>query len=333
MAKGFWIRAVPETATQAESQFGSDRAAALVKSSLLKYLSSFLSKDGENRRFIPAAFPTMDVYLSDEFKQNTMDDPSKKFLKLSSLYERVKETLPCILLDDQAVTFKPSGLGRLAGTTLIGEKTQLWFHSVRDVSVSIIIGANDLTTCTNIRDSVSIMLGDLCTHICGNILLQDNEENSSWQVILNTPNQQDMGAIERIPAGTGESANNLVYFTQNTVTCRFESSYAMEMPATQHTMVQKTWDINVLAPDTIRLGESGDIKIVNARPFGLRIFVSDENIALLKRNTQTTYKLLGRKKGTVKLQLLDENSPEQEKSNLGIKFTPKVLFSKDITII
>lgn len=335
MAKGFWIRAVPETATQAEIQYGSDRAAALVKKALLDYLTSFLSKEGKNRRYIPAAFPIMDVYLTDEFKQNTVDDPSKKFLKLSALYERVKETLPCILLDDQAVVYKPQGLGRLAGTTLNkkDESTQLWFHSVRDVTVSIIIGANDLTTCTNIRDSISIMLGDLCTQICGNLLLQDKDNNSNWQVILNTPNQQDLGSIERIPAGSGESANNLVYFTQNTVSCRFESSYAMQMPATQHFLTEKTWDMSVLAPDEIPIGTSGDIKIVNARPFGIRLFVSDENIALLQQTSPKTYKLLGRKKGTVKLQLLDEHSLVQESSNPVYQYKSKVLFSKDITII
>ena len=331
---GFWIKAVPETATQAEVQFGSDKAAALVKSAILNYLSSFLKKDGKNRRYIPAAFPTMDVYLSDEVKQNAVDDPSKKFLKLSALYERVKETLPCILLDDQSVTFKPAGLGALTGTSLIRESTKLWFHSVRDVTVSIIIGANDLTTCTNIRDSVSIMLGDICKFICGNILLNDKDDHSSWQVILNTPNQQDLGSIERIPAGTGESANNFVYFSQNTVSCRFESSYAIQIPATSHFLTEKTWDMSVLAPDEVRLGESGDIKIVNARPFGLRLFVSDENIALLNRTSPTTFKLLGRKRGTVTLQLLDETCSVQERINPVIKVNNhKELFSKDITII
>lgn len=334
MGKSFWIKAVPETATQAEVQFGSDRAAALTKSAILNYLSSFLSKDGKNRNYIPSAFPTMDVYLSDEFKQNTVDDPSKKFLKLSALYERVKETLPCILLDDQSVGFKPAGLGALSGTELIKENTNLWFHSVRDVTVSIIIGANDLTTCTNIRDSVSIMLGDICKFICGNILLNDRDSQSSWQVILNTPNQQDLGSVERIPAGTGESATNLVYFTQGTVSCRFESSYAMQMPATSHILTETKWDMSVLAPDEIQLGTSGDIKLINARPFGLRLFVSDGNIALLQQTSPTTFKLLGRKKGTVTLQLLDEHSLVQEISNPVIKnYKPKILFSKDITII
>lgn len=331
MANGFWIRAVPETATQAENHFGSEKASAIVKDCIKNYISSFLKSDGKNRRFVPAAFPSMDVYITDDLKQNVQDDPSKKFLKLSALYERVKETLPCILLDDSAVTYKPSGIGRVKGTTLNGDRTQFWFHSVREVAVSIIIGANDLSTCTNIRDSVSIMLGDLSKFICGNVLLRDNDDSSSWEVILNTPSQQDLGSVERVPVGTGESANNLVYFTQGTITCRFESSYAMEMPATQHEMVTTSWDMEVIAPDTIQLGTSGLIEVKNARPFGLRMMVSDDNIATLKQISSTQLKLLGRKKGTVKLQLLDERNSEQRAPYST--YSPKTLFEKDITII
>lgn len=330
MSNGFWIRAVPETATQAENQFGSEKAAALVKNCIKNYIASFLKSDGSNRKYIPAAFPSMDVYLTDDIKNNVQDDPSKKFLKLSALYERVKETLPCILLDDASVVYKPSGLGRVKGTSLLGDKTQFWFHSVREIGTTIIVGANDLNTCTNIRDSLSIMLGDLCKFICGNILLQNSDDSSSWEVILNTPSQQDLGSIERVPVGTGESNNNLVYFTQGTVTCRFESSFAMEMPASQHFISPKTWDMEVVAPETIQLGTSGIIEVKNARPFGIRLFVSNENIAILKQISSTKFKLLGRKKGTVNLQLVDENASGQRIPNS--MYSPKILFKKTITI-
>lgn len=331
MSKGFWINAVPETATQAENQFGSDKAASLVKNCIKEYIASFLKSDGVNRKYIPAAFPSMNVYLTDDIKQNVQDDPSKKFLKLSALYERVKETLPCILLDDSSVTFKPSGLGKVQGTTLIDTKTQFWFHSVREVAVSIIIGANDLNTCTNIRDSVAIMLGDLCKFICGNILLQNRSESSSWVVMMNMPNQQDLGSVERVPVGTGESANNLVYFTQGTVTCRFESSFAMEMDATKHTLSQTTWDMELIAPETVNVGSTGYVELKNARPFGLRLFVSNENIAILKQTSSTKFKLLGMKKGTVTLQLMDmKDSGQRIPYSM---YSPKIVLEKTITII
>jgi hypothetical protein len=174
------------------------------------------------------------------------------------------------------------------------------------------------------------MLGDLAKFICGNILSKNKDDSSSWEVILNTPSQLDLGSVERVPVGTGESANNLVYFSQGTVTCRFESSFAMEMPASQHSITQTTWDMELVAPDTIKLGSSGLIEIKNARPFGLRLFVSDENIAILKQVSSTKFKLLGRKKGTVTLQLMDENSSEQRIPSS--MYSPKILFEKEITI-
>lgn len=328
--KGYWIRSEPENQTQVASQYGSDKVGSIVKSCIKDYISSFLDMDGKNRSLVAAAFPSMSAYLTDEYKHNLDNDPEKRELQLCNLYERVKEKLPCILLDDASVLYKNPGLGRFNSTTLLGDKTQFWFHIVRDVSVSIIIGANDTSTCSNIRDAVSVMFGDLSRFTCGNILLKTTDNSSSWEVILNSQ-PIEIGTLERVPAGSGESANNLVYFSQSTVTCRFECSFAVERPATEYNIVKDSWDMSLSAPDTIKVGEVGVLQILNARPFGLRLFVSDENIIRLVKLSEDTFRILARRKGTATIQLIDEDSsaPRSQWSS----FSPKIVLKKDITII
>lgn len=325
--KGYWIRGVPQTPDQVAVQYGTDKIASIVKSCLKDYIASFLDSDGKNRNFIASAFPSLDIYLSDGVKSNiTKEDPTKRSISLTQLYERVKETMPCILLDDGAVTYKSPGIGTCTGTSLIGEKTQFWLKTVRDVSTTIILGANDFNTCSMLRDSISVMFGDIAKFICGDVLLKAKDDSSSWEIVLNiTP--MDIGTLEKVAAGTGESANNLVYFCQNIVTCRFESCFAMEMPATKHSFVDKDYTMSIDAPDTIEVGTSATITINNIRPLGIRVQTTDANILRLKQTSPTTLQAMALKEGTAKIQLINENIHSQKKFDNK----PKIVLEKEIT--
>ena len=330
MAKSYWIRQTPETQTQVAVQFGTDRVTSIVKSCLLDYIASFLDSNGKNRGFVSSAFPSMSIYLSDEQKENISKDPTKREIQLKSLYGRVKEKLPCILLDDNSIVLKPAGLGKCNSVTLLDNKTQFWFRCIRDVTVSCIIGANTQTECASIRDALSVLFGELCKFINSNILLNTQDDSSSWTVTLNSQ-PPELGNPERIPASTGESTNNFVAFSTGTITCRFEGGFAVEMPATSHTIEQTSFTYTLEAPESVEVGKVGIVEIKNARPFGMRLTSSNANIASLVRISPTKFRLLARRKGTIKIQLIDEclSTKRQQWSS----FAPQIVQEKTVQVI
>jgi hypothetical protein len=327
--QGYWIKATPETSVQVASQFGTDKVASIVKNSLMEYIGSFLSSTGKNRNFVPNAFPSMSIYLTDSEKLKTNNDPTKRELQLTTLFERVKEKLPCILLDDAGIVYKNSGLGVCDSTNFVEKDTaQFWFRVVREVSTSIIVGANEQTTCSSIRDAVSVMFGDICKFTNGNILANDGDDQSSWQVVIN--NQPlDMGNIERLPAGTGESANNLVTFSTGTIFCRFEGFFAVQSKSTEYSINDTQWNYSLEAPETIQVGSSGIVEIKNARPYGLKIASTNQNILVLQKVTSTRFKAIARKVGKVKVQLIDDSLFEQRNKSA---YMPKIVYEKEIEI-
>lgn len=327
--QGYWINATPETSVQVASQFGTDKVASIVKNSLMEYIGSFLSSTGKNRNFVPNAFPSMSVYITDSEKLKMNNDPTKRELQLTTLFERVKEKLPCILLDDAGIVYKNSGLGNCDSTSFTKDNNaQFWFRVIREVSTSIIIGSNEQTTCSSIRDAVSVMFGDICKFTNGNILVSDGDDKSSWQVVIN--NQPlEMGNIERIPAGTGESANNLVSFSTGTIYCRFEGFFAVQSEPMEYSLPNKQWNYSLEVPETIQVGSFGTVEIKNARPYGLRIVSTDQNIISLQKVTPTKFKALARKVGKVKIQLIDDSLFEQRNKSA---YTPKIVYEKEIEV-
>lgn len=308
----YWVRQTPETKVQESAQFGNDKVSSLVKQCLMEYIASFLDSKGVNRSFIASAFPSMNIYLSDAEKLNIKsDDPARREIQLTCLYERVKEKLPCILIDDSNVAWRNAGIGKFQKTTLLPNgKTQFWFKVIRDVTVNLIIGANDQTTCSSIRDAVSIMFGELCRFTNGNVLSKEEDDKSSWEVVVNTQ-PLELGNIERVPTGTGDSSNSFNAFSQGTITCRFEGNFAVEQLATQHTFDNKDREYELVVPSQIKVGETGLVQILHCPPIGMRIMSTNDNIVLLKKVSPTKFKALARNLGKVKIQLIDDRLPEK----------------------
>ena len=311
MPSSYWIRQTPDTKVQEATQFGNDKVSSLVKECLLEYIASFLDSDGVNRHFVASAFPSMNIYLSNAEKLNLKkDDPIQREIQLACLYERVKEKLPCILIDDGNVIWKNAGIGKFHKTTLLPNgKTQFWFKVIREVTVNIIIGANDQTTCSSIRDAVSIMFGEICKFTNGNIFSKEDDK-SSWEIVLNTQ-PLELGNIERIATGTGESLNSFNAFSQGTITCRFEGNFAIEKEATQHTFDNKDRDYELIVPTKIKVGEVGLVQVLHCPPIGMHLLSTNDNIVLLKKVSPTKFNALARNLGKVKIQLIDDRLPEK----------------------
>lgn len=312
MPSGYWIRQTPETKVQEAAQFGNDKVSSLVKECLLEYIDSFLRSDGANRSFVASAFPSMNIYLSDAEKLNIKkDDPAKREIQLACLYERIKEKLPCILLDDGNIIWKNAGIGKFNKTTLLPNgKTQFWFKVIRDVTVNVIIGANDQTTCSSIRDAVSIMFGEICKFTNGNIFSKEQDDKSSWEIVLNTQ-PLELGNIERIATGNGDSVNSFNAFCQGSISCRFEGNFATDMEATYHTFNNKDKNYELIVPNRIKVGEIGLVEILHCPPIGMRILSSNDNIVILKKVSPTKFNALARNLGKVKIQLIDDRLPEK----------------------
>lgn len=312
MSKLWFVRQTPETNVQEAAQFGNDKVSSLVKECLMEYIASFLDSNGVNRNFIASAFPSMNIYLSDAEKLNIKsDDPARREIQLACLYERVKEKLPCILIDDANVIWKNAGIGKFNKTTISPNgKTQFWFKVIRDVTVNVIIGANDQTTCSSIRDAVSIMFGEICRFTNGNILAKEQDDKSCWEIVVNTQ-PLELGTIERVPTGTGESANSFNAFSQGNITCRFEGNFAVEQETTTHIIDNTSDACSLIVPNQIKVGEVGLVEILHCPPIGMRISSSNDNIVLLKKVTPTKFKALAKNLGKVKIQLIDDKLPEK----------------------
>ena len=69
----------------------------------------------------------------------------------------------------------------------------------------------------------------------------------------------------------------------------------------------------------------------NARPFGMRLTSSNANIASLVRISPTKFRLLARRKGTIKIQLIDEclSTKRQQWSS----FAPQIVQEKTVQVI
>ena len=329
MPSNYWIRQTPETKVQEATQFGNDKVSSLVKECLLSYIASFLDSNGTNREFIASAFPSMNIYLSNAEKLNLKkDDPFQREIQLTCLYERVKEKLPCILIDDGNIVWKNAGIGKCYKTTLAPNgKTQFWFKVVREVSSNFIIGANDQTTCSSIRDAVSIMFGEICRFTNGNILLKEQDDKSSWEIVANTQ-PLELGNIERIATGTGDSQNSFNAFCQGSITCRFEGSFVVEQDVTYHTFDNRDKDYKLVVPEKIKVGEIGLVQILHCPPIGMRILSSNDNIVLLKKVTPTKFNALARNLGKVKIQLIDERLPQK----VNGFYTYKTVQEKEIEV-
>lgn len=312
MSKGYWIRQTPDTSVQEASQFGNDKVSSLVKECLMEYIASFLDSNGVNRSFIASAFPSLNIYLTDAEKLNIKnDDPARRELQLACLYERVKEKLPCILIDDGNIVWKNAGIGKFNKTTLLPNgKTQFWFKVIREVTVNLIIGANDQTTCSSIRDAISIMFGEICRFTNGNIFSKEHDDKSSWEIVLNSQ-PLELGSIERIATGTGDSVNSFNAFSQGSITCRFEGNFVVEREATSHFFNNKDREYELVVPEKIKVGDVGLVQVLHCPPIGMRILSSNDNIVLLKKVSPTKFNALARNLGKVKIQLIDDRLPEK----------------------
>lgn len=314
MATSYWIKQKPETPAQQVAQFGNDRVASIVKASLIDYAATFLDAEGKNRGYVASAFPSMNIYVTDsERLELSNDDPSRRKLELAGLYERVKQQLPCILFDDDAVEYVNPGIGKFYKTNLLDrDRTQFWIKVIRDVSVKLIIGATDQTTCSQIRDAVSVMFGDLCRFTNGNILKSEGDLCSTCEVVL-IPNKFQLGSVERVQPGSGDAANHFVSFAQGTLTCRFEGAFAVESNSTSHVVTGKVDGCSIEGPSEMDVGTSARVVIRNCPPIGMRVFSTDGNVVALQKeksfNSYETFKALALRPGTAKIQLVDTRLP------------------------
>jgi hypothetical protein len=112
------------------------------------------------------------------------DDPSIYQVQLERYWGELRQSLPCILIIDIGFDYENPGLGGLTDSFQVNNKTSaVQMSMLANISFELRIAAMDETTCGDLRDIVTYILGPL-THINKGHVIRSFRPEDKWEVRL-----------------------------------------------------------------------------------------------------------------------------------------------------
>ena len=321
---------LPTLPADAVSKVAAGEPKTVIKAAVLTYLASFLDERGANRQLLRFACPA----VANMFDAGTWSgraeakDPLMQRMQLAKMFDGTGATLPSVLITDSGAVFNPANLGSY-DTAYRDPKTG--FNVLRvtntvDMSLTVAVGAGDLTTCDQIASALGMALGPLA-RLAGGHHITHKAHGGNWEIVLPT-----MQPISIPPAGhtpyDGDTRKGM-YLTQIDISgSKFESSlwFKYKQPTERLKAPLKFWenpedpDHNVPAlrysedmqftprilPVTgLKVGKYVDLTI-NYKPEGSIVTVEDPRILTV---VDSGRRLMGRNDGTTKINLIWPHGP------------------------
>ena len=307
-----------------------DKAVTLVKSSLQRYIDSFLNPNGVNRQFLTSTISPVGLqFVTDlTYDEQMKTDPNLRKTYLARFFAENIGRLPSILIIDTGIEIVDTGLNDLVHAKLnIDGSWEGYLVSYMKVSISLTSATLSEEDTSTLSTLISTMITPLST-IVNNGILRD--PNSSWEVRL------PMSGVT-----LGQASNvNIEGDTKTTVwtrsvdlVCEFEALVGLKQPPSTYVL-----------PPTVTVGENGvplprflnlqpnqEISLGTSYPLLIEgmldtyyLGVSDPSVALV--TSEPPYILQPRAQGRSLLLVVDRNVAATESSERSACYITDVPF-------
>lgn len=289
----------PGTASEAVSQTAVGRPKLIAKAALLSYLTSFLDDRGFNRPLLAHMCPKIEGMYDCGISPQTKN-AVKKRMQLARLFENLKKDLPAVIITEDGSRNEAVGLGGYDGIHVdpVRDKAILRSTNAVRVSVTISIGADDLTTCGDIADAVAMMCGATLRRLGGGDMITNQRFGNqytpgSWvlhlpmtEVNVGSPAHQSYG--DDPTSGFYISSISLadMYFEASSY-FEYDHKEILRDPSNPADLAGDADESDLLSgieipaiPD-IPLGRSVTIAMPSV-PLGARLIVANRNVAVVR---------------------------------------------------
>lgn len=302
----------PQTTREAFSDWRvADRALSITKSAIQNYLWSFLSPDGQNRKFITSSMSPLGIqFVTDlSYDEEMQANPNQRKVYLARFFAENTGRLPSILIIDTGVEYQDLGVADLVGSSVRNGRWEGELLFYLKISLSIMVATTSEEDTGVISSLVLAILGPL-SNALNNYLIR--EPGSKWEIRLPLAalriGQASSIAIE------GDTKTT-IWTRALDLTVDFESfiTLVQDLPKVEvdpnldlDTVIKPEF-LNFSVNQAVSLGQPYQLIIQNMRK-SYFLAVSNPDIALV--TMEPPYILQPRRQGTALLLVLDRAGPQ-----------------------
>jgi len=330
---GYTLIPPPGTLKEAFTDYRMvDKAVTIVKSSIQKYIDSFLNPKGVNRQFLTASMSPVGLQFVTEL---TYDDqmkvsPNLRKTYLARFFAENIGRLPSILLIDTGVEFIDPGINDLVGAGMnVDGSWEGFLLSYMKVALSITTATLSEEDTSTLSTMLSIMFSQIAT-VLNNYVL--HEEGSSWEVRLPLTGM----TLGQASSVTIEGDTKTTVWTRALdLSCEFEGWIGIKQPPPVYAppLMVTIGGVSKPIPTFINLSPNQEIPLGLSYPLLINgmleqyyLGVSDPNVALV--TSEPPYVLQPRAQGNALLLVIDRSV--NSKSDIG---TTSASYITDIPFI
>lgn len=272
----------------------------IVTSAFDGYLHSFFDYMGARRKQLAQMIPGMSCFVSDSSMRESTD-PTRQYLAIERLTERLQAKLPCIVIGDTSITLRKTGFGRSLGQSRVSQTVTAHHIGIfREVLVNLLVVANSKSDCYSISQALHVIFFDAANFLTGSIL-RPEDGNATW--LIRIPQTIEPGTPSRDQQG-GDPKQQ-VWSNTVGINCFFEDSFIVAGQAPSNPVLDNdATSVSFNFPKTGRVGRSVTGTVVGL-PFQANVVLDNVNVASLQRNGQSEYTLVFRRPGSVTIRVLD----------------------------
>tara|TARA_R100000656_G_scaffold104176_1_gene76180 strand:+ start:220599 stop:221648 length:1050 start_codon:yes stop_codon:yes gene_type:complete len=214
----FIYSAVPMSKKESVARSAEARVTETVKSAVQHHLASFLDPKGKHRNLVNLAASFSVQYETRISGPRDLDDPSIYEVQLARLWQELRQRLPCIIIVDTGFAYQNPGLGGLVDSWPVSRSTSgVSMSMLATVPIELQIAAMDQTSCGDLRDVLSLILGPL-THFTKSHVIRSLRGSDKWEVRL--PLEPQQAGLES--RNVGDDSKDTLYVTSISLETVFE---------------------------------------------------------------------------------------------------------------
>lgn len=310
---------------EATNIISSTNIDSIVTSAFDEYLHSFFNTTGFRRKQLLQMLPGVSCFVSDP-GFNESADPTKQYLAIERLTERLQAKLPCIVIGDISITLRKTGFGRSLAQSRVSQNVTAHHIGIfREVLVNLLVVANSKSDCYSLSQALHVIFFDAANFLTGSVL-RPSDNNATWAIRI--PQTIEPGTPSKDQQG-GDPKQQVWSDTVG-INCFFEDSFIVAGQAPSEPVIDTdATAIEFNFPTSGRVGRSVT-GTVTGLPFQASVVLDNVNIASMQKLAQSEYTLTFRRPGTVTLRILDGSATSLK--DQGSTVQPKIVAEHSIVV-
>jgi hypothetical protein len=308
---GYLNRKIAQSTQEALAQYTADHIKTIVKSTIQKYIASFMDTTGGNRDLFKTITKMGLQFVTDKSFDAASDTTVRK-TQLARLFEQIRQELPCILIMDSSFEYVPANFTGLDRTWI---KSPNWYGAiqiVRQMSVMVVAGTRDQSSTDMLHSLLSVLFGEMRFLAQGTLLTGNRNIGETWSMTMGIPR---LGKVtqSRVPE---DPKDTIWFFDIEIGDILFEDRVVVSVPLVEASVGSGVMNSSIYLadtvptinfPDTIAINQPEQLRINYFQPITQKIIISDPNIAVYEPQSMM---VSARKLGSFQIQVLRLRSPQ-----------------------